>query len=244
MDEGWTRLVLDNYKFRYVGLHNEDFRKGKLNEKCDVIILPDMSTEGIVEGKTRWGGDHYLGSPVVPKAYQGGIGQKGVDALLAFVKEGGTLITFGNTADFAIDKLKIPAVNVLKGVKREEYYAPGSLLRIELDMSHPLAYGMPRHPAIRVTNSPAFRLLPYHREIHAVGYYTDGNPLLSGWLIGPEKIAGHTVLAEIPVEKGRIIVFGFGVQSRAQTYGTFKLLFNAILTSRIEPIHTLESVMK
>ena len=103
---------------------------------------------------------------------------------------------------------------------------------------------MPRHPAVRVTNSPAFRLLPYNREIHAVGYYTDGNPLLSGWLIGPDKIAGHTVLAEIPVDEGRVIVFGFGVQSRAQTYGTFKLLFNAILSSRIESVNTLESVTK
>ena len=244
MDEGWTRLVLDNFTFRYIGLYNEDFRKGRLNEKCDVIILPNMSTDGIIEGKTRWGGDPYLGSPVMPKEYQGGIGQKGVDALLAFIKEGGTLITFGNAANFAIDKLKIPAVNVLKNVKREEYYAPGSLLRIELDTSHPLAYGMPRHPAVRVTNSPAFRLLPYNREIHAVGYYTDGNPLLSGWLIGPDKIAGHTVLAEIPVDEGRVIVFGFGVQSRAQTYGTFKLLFNAILSSRIESVNTLESVTK
>jgi hypothetical protein len=103
---------------------------------------------------------------------------------------------------------------------------------------------MPKQAAIRVTNSPAFRLLPYDREVHAVGYYTDDNPLLSGWLIGLEKLEGHTVLADIPVEKGRVVLFGFGVQCRAQTYGTFKLLFNAILSSRIESVESLKDTIE
>jgi hypothetical protein len=111
-------------------------------------------------------------------------------------------------------------------------------------MSHPLAYGMPSHPAIRVTNSPAFQLLQYHREINAVGYYLGEDLLLSGWLIGEDKLAGNTVLAEIPVEKGRVILYGFGVQSRAQTYGTFKLLFNGILTSNISTVDNLQDVIQ
>ena len=244
MDEGWTRLVLDMYGFSYKTLHNEDMKNEKLIDQYDVIILPSISTSGIVEGRSRRRGEPTLGTTEMPKKYQGGIGNKGVEILLNFVKEGGTLITIGSSTDFAIEKLRVPAVNILKGVDRKEFYAPGSLLQIELDTSQPLAYGMEKHPAIRVSNSPTFRLRPYIREIKAVGYYTDGNPLLSGWLIGPEKIAGHTVLAEIPVEKGRVILFGFGVQSRSQTFGTFKLLFNAIYTSRIEPIETLEVVTK
>ena len=36
------------------------------------------------------------------------------------------------------------------------------------------------------------------------------------------------VLAEVPFEKGRIILFGFPATYHAQPYGTFKLLFNAI----------------
>jgi len=244
MDEGWTRLVLDNFRFEHTSLHNEDIQSGKLAKNYDVIILPDMNTEGIVEGKRRWGGEPYLGVPEMPEKYQGGIDKKGVEALLEFVKNGGTIIAIGNACDFAIDKLKVPAVNVLKEVKPKDYYAPGSLLRIELDNTHPLAYGMPKHAAIRVANSPALRLLPYNREIHAVGYYTDDDPLLSGWLIGSEKLEGHTVLAEIPVEKGRVVLFGFGVQCRAQTYGTFKLLFNAILSSRIEPVESLKDTIE
>ncbi|MFQ6113144.1 MAG: M14 metallopeptidase family protein [bacterium] len=244
MDEGWTRLVLDTFGFSYKNLHNNEVKKGRLADKYDVIILPDLWTSAIVEGRGRRQEEPMIGTALPPKEYQGGIGKEGVEALKAFVKVGGTLITFGNACNFAIEKLRVPAVNVLKGVEQKEFYAPGSLFEMELDNTQPLAYGMPERTAIRFTNSPAFRLLPYIRESKAIGYYGDGNPLLSGWLIGPERLAGKTALAEIPVEQGRVILFGFRVQSRAQTFATFKLLFNAIYTSRMEPIESLERMTK
>ncbi len=245
MDEGWTRLVLDSFGFQYQSLHNDDIKKGKLAAKYDAIIIPDMPVTAIVDGKWRREEEEPLiGTAERPVKYQGGIDKKGIEALKRFVREGGTLITFGNVSNFAIEKLRVPAVNVLKEIDRKEFYAPGSILRIELDNTQPLAYGMPQSVAIRSVNSPAFRLLPYIRESRAIGYYVDENPLLSGWLIGHEKLAGMTALAEIPVDKGRVIMFGFKVQSRAQTHGTFKLLFNAIYTSRTEPIESLEAVSK
>lgn len=228
MDEGWTRLVLDNYKFAYKNIHNREMKQGKLAARYDVIILPDESIDSIVEGKRRWRSEAYLGSAQKPKQYQGGIGKEGVESLTAFIKAGGTLICFGEASELAIEKMRVPAVNVLKDLRGNDFYSPGSLLEVELDLSHPLTYGMPARTAIRMTNSPAFRLLPHIQESRAVGYYGEDNPLLSGWLIGAEKLAGRTALAEIPIEKGRVILFGFRVQSRAQTFATFKLLFNAI----------------
>ncbi|MGD2092475.1 MAG: M14 family metallopeptidase [Candidatus Aminicenantes bacterium] len=241
MDEGWTRLVLDNYRYSYRQLYNEEIKKGKLAEKFDVIILPDLSIPSIVEGKRRrWGySEPSLGDAQQPEKYRGGIGKEGVKALTDFVKAGGTLIAFGQASDFAIEKIRVPAVNVLKGLDGKEFYAPGSLLQIELDTTQPLAYGMPEKTAIRMTNSPAFSLRLHIQESRAIGYYGEDNPLLSGWLKGPEKLAGKTALAEILIEKGRVILFGFRVQSRAQTFGTFKLLFNAIHTSRIKPVKSI-----
>lgn len=229
-DEGWTRLVLDVFKFSYSSLHNAEIKKGNLNAKYDVIIIADMSTETITDGIHRWWyrGEPRIGDTKKPAKYKGGIGKEGVKALKTFVLTGGTLITLGNASNFAIDKIRVPALNVLKNVKSKEFYAPGSLLRLHLDTSHPLAYGMPETTSIRVTNSPAFRLLLHVQESHAVGYYDQENPLLSGWLIGADKLAGRTAFAEIKTEKGKVIMFGFRVQSRAQTYGTFKLLFNSI----------------
>ncbi len=234
MDEGWTRLVLDTFRFSYTPVHNQQIINGNLNNDLDALIIPDMRTNSIVDGTYRWRVSDRLGTPLVPKKYKGGIGAKGVQNLLSFVIDGGTLILLGDACDFGIEKLGLPAYNVTRELESKEYYAPGSLLEIKLDKDHNLSRGMKSHAVIRVTNSPAFRLYSYPRKLDAVGYYEDTNPLRSGWLIGWEEIAGKSVLAEIPAGKGRIIMFGFGVQNRAQTWGTFKLLFNSILSSGYE----------
>ncbi len=242
IDEGWTRLVMDNFKFTYRVVHNNDIRKGRLNQKFDAIIIPEMSTSQLLEGKNKRPDEKKAAEPLIgaarmPEKFRGGIGKEGVQALKDFVKSGGTLITLGKSCNFAIDKIRVPAVNVLKKKKRKEYFAPGALLEMQLDTSHPLAYGMESNVAVRFTSSPAFRLLPHNQESLAVGYFNEDNPLLSGWLIGSSLLAGRTALAEIAVAKGRVILFGFRVQSRSQTYGTFKLLFNAILRSAMTPIN-------
>jgi len=234
MDEGWTRLVLDTFRFSYTPVHNQQIINGNLNKDFDALIIPDMGTSSIVEGTYRWSDSDRLGTPSIPEKYKGGIGSKGIQSLKSFVLNGGTLILFESACNFAIEKLGVPAYDVTSNLTSKEYYTPGSLLEIKLDGDHNLSRGMKSHAVIRVTHSPAFRLFNYPRKLDAVGYYQDTNPLRSGWIIGWEEIAGKSVLAEIPAGKGRIIMFGFGVQNRAQTWGTFKLLFNSILSSRYE----------
>lgn len=234
MDEGWTRLVLDTFRFHYTPIHNQRIINGSLEKDFDAIIIPDMSISGIVDGTYQWADPDRLGNPLTPEKYRGGIGEQGARNLTSFVLKGGTLILLGRACDFGIEKLGIPASNAVKNLSSQEFYAPGALLEIKLDPVHHLTRGMGSRAVIRVTNSPAFNLYSYPEKIDAVGYYEDANPLQSGWLIGWERIAGKTVLAEIPAGRGRFIMFGFGVQRRAQTYGTFKLLFNSILSSAYE----------
>ncbi len=240
MDEGWTRYVLDQFNVAYQILHNEDFKKQNANLKqdLDVIILPDMSTTAIVDGR-RGGGDDaaredepVLGTPEMPKEYQGGIGKEGVEALKAFVKEGGTLLAFGAAANFAIEKIRVPAVNELKGISNKEFYAPGSIFEVDIDTTHPLAYGMESQAYIYFINNPAFRMLPYVKESKIIASYGESSPLRSGWLLGAERVVGKVALAEIPVEKGRVILYGFRVQHRAQALGTYKLFLNALLLNK------------
>ena len=56
--------------------------------------------------------------------------------------------------------------------------------------------------------------------------------LLSGWLDGESVIAGRPAVVQASVGAGRVVLIGFRAQHRAQSHATFRLLFNAIFTSR------------
>ncbi|MCY4554045.1 MAG: hypothetical protein OXC79_10265, partial [Candidatus Poribacteria bacterium] len=64
-----------------------------------------------------------------------------------------------------------------------------------------------------------------------IATYPEFNPLMSGWLEGEKRIRQKAALLEAQLGDGRVILFGFKPQHRGQSYGTFKLLFNAIYYS-------------
>jgi len=222
-DEGWTRLILEQNEFDFSILHDADIRAGNLNDKHDVIILPDSySPESLIEG-------HAKGT--MPPKYVGGITLNGVRNLKLFVENGGTLIFLNSTCNLALNNFGLPARNVLKDIKRQEFICSGSLLRMEFDQSHPVAYGMPKEAASVFSESCAFDIMPSFEDKKvpkSVAKYAQENLLMSGWIHGEKLIQQKSSILDIQCEKGKIILLGFPVQFRAQSYGTFKLLFNAI----------------
>jgi hypothetical protein len=171
----------------------------------------------------------------MPPEYTGGIGPQGVLALREFVESGGTLVFLNRASNFAIEQFKLPVRNVLAGKPRTEFYVPGSILRIELDTSHPIAAGMPRETIAWLEDSPAFEIVnsgdasvPAANVKVIASYPADQNPLLSGWLLGGELLKGKAALVEVQVGEGRIILFGFRPQYRAQSLATYPLFFNAL----------------
>jgi hypothetical protein len=167
-----------------------------------------------------------------PPEYRSGIGNEGVDALKAFVQKGGTLVTLGGASNFAIEKLGLSVRNVVANKSSKEFWCPGSTLRVKFDNANPLAYGMPSEGlALYLGGNPAFEIVPTeHNEWYeTIVTYADGDLLSSGWLIGEETLTKKAGMIAAKYVDGRVILIGFRPQNRAQTHGTFKLLFNALV---------------
>jgi len=224
MDEGWTRWVLEQYGFRSTRLHNAEVRAGALRDKYDAIIFPDQSLNSILEGNTA--------STTRPE-YRGGIGDEGVAALKTFVDAGGTLITLGAASDLAIAKFPVPVRNLKSELTRDQHFAPGSILRVEVDTRHPIGYGMASTANGFYVNSPFFSVVEGFASQRAtvVARYPNTEVLASGWLRGENLMAGHAAVVTIDMNPGRIILFGLRPQHRAQTHATFPMLFNALYLS-------------
>ena len=220
MDEGWTRYVFDTFNVPFQALLDKDVRAGNLRASYDVIVLPSMRLREIVEGRSK---------DTAPPEYAGGITEAGVENLRRFVEDGGTLICFDASAELAVKHFKLPLRNVLEGVKSSEFYGPGSILRLEVDTTHPLARGFGKQADAYFINSSAYEILNGAKsDIRVVARYAERGVLRSGWLLGEKLIAGKIALAEVPFGKGRVVIFGFRPQHRAQTWGTFPFIWNAI----------------
>ena len=234
-DEGWTRWLLEQHRFRYRTLMDKDIQRGKLASKYDVIVIPSDATELITGEKVeeyyekRWAGGSTL--PVYPPEYRSGLGEDGVKKLKEFVEEGGTLLCWGESCDFAIEKLGLPVQNVLKDVKGTSFMCPGSTLHVEVDRGHPLAWGVQGDLLIVFRSHPAFAVKPrVNNDVHRVVLsYPDERIMESGWLTGEEYLSRKAAMVEAGLGKGRVVLYGFQPQMRAQTDATFKLFFNALM---------------
>jgi hypothetical protein len=227
MDEGWTRWVLEQYGFAYTTLHNADLKQGKLRDKFDAVLFPHQDAREIVEG---------LNFRAIRPEYRGGIGEEGVEAIREFVRDGGTLIMMGASCDLAIDKFPIPVRNLKRGLTRDQHFAPGTILRLQVDASHPLGFGMPDETYGFYNNTPFFGLVEgfNSQKASVVARYPNADLLASGWLKGEDLMAGRGAVVAVEMSRGRIVLFGLRPQHRAQTHATFPLLFNALFWSAAE----------
>lgn len=230
MDEGWTRLVLEQFAFPFETLWDDRVLAGDLEEQFDVIILPDDTADMIVGGDEAI--EKRLQNRPVPEHYWSGIGESGVKNVKAFVEAGGTLITLNGACAFAIEKLGLQISDVTTGLSRKEFFCPGSTLRLKTQSSHALAFGMAEDLLGLCWNSPAFAVQPshYNHLYDVVVSYPEHEIRQSGWLIGEQHLAGKAAMVCVSYGEGRVILYGLRPQFRAQTHGTYKLLFNALYT--------------
>lgn len=211
MPSGWTRWLLEQFEFPFEVVFTPDLEKGNLRAKFDALIFVDGASV----------------SSTTP-------------ALREFLNAGGTVIAIGSSASELADTLGLPIADHLavKGVPptAAKYYVPLSVLRVKIDNTQPLAWGMPDVADVMFANSPTFRLSDKTAkdEYRRVAWFDTKEPLRSGWAWGQEKLEGGVAVFDTTVGRGRFVMVGPQILFRAQPHGTFKLLFNGIVQAGVK----------
>ncbi|MBM3291415.1 peptidase M14 family protein [Candidatus Bathyarchaeota archaeon] len=236
MDEGWTRWLFEQYRFSFKTVLDKDIKKGKLINKYDVLIFPSDSKQMITgEGIEEYYEKRFQGMMTFtkwPDGYKTGIGKEGVEKVKEFINDGGTILALNESSNFAIEEFKLPVKNMLTDVKPTEFTCPGSTLHVNVASENQLAWGVQKDLLIIFRTALAFEVKPSKDadKCNVILSYPEERIMESGWLQGEEKLSRKAALVEAKVGKGRVILYGFAPQFRAQSDAAFKLVFNALLS--------------
>jgi hypothetical protein len=238
MEEGWTRWVLDQYEFDLEVLHDPDIRGGDLS-RFDIIVLPDQSASGILNGHAAM---------TMPEGYTGGVGAEGAASLKRFVENGGWVMAFHHAVEFAAEMFGLPVRNAVANVDPKRYFIPGTLIRFGIEPSDYLAYGMAEKGAATFwRHGLVMNVIPaasekqsaegekkLERDIVVYARFPKEDILLDGWAIGEKRfLAGKPAALRAPLGNGNVVLIGFTPDTRGQSRNAFKLIFNPLYASTV-----------
>jgi hypothetical protein len=240
---GWTRFILESFEFPFERVYPPRLDQGELASEYDVLIFPDGAippddSDGSAEQPSN-----------LPEEYAVQFGRVSVERtvprLLEFLEDGGTLISIGGST--VLERhIDAPVSNLLverlpdgteQQLPAEKFFIPGSLLRMQIQDSHPLAFGLPNEVDAVFNNSPTFRVEngAMERGFTPVAWFGE-DPLRSGWAWGEDYIEGGAGVVDASVSNGKLLLFGPEIAFRGQSHGTFKLLFNGIYYPRAREV--------
>lgn len=244
MPSGWTRWILEQFEFPYQVVYPQILDAGDLKSKFDVLVFVDGAARlGGSAGRGGGRGGFAATTPEdLPDQYKGMTGrltaEKTMPQIRKFIESGGSVVTIGSSTTMA-EALGLPVSNYLTemgpdhkehALPQDKFYVPGSLLRMSVDNSNPLAFGVPDHVDVFFDSSPVFKLSPdaSKRRTSAVGWYEGPETLDSGWAWGQQYLDGGTAIAEASLGEGTVVLLGPEVAFRGQPHATFKFLFNGL----------------
>jgi len=217
MAGGWQRWMFDQHGLAYDTLRSEDIREGRLAD-YDVLVLQSQDIRSITDG---------FRPGEVPDQYVGGLGDRGANRIRSFVQQGGRVVAVEAATDFVVEALGLRVRDATSRLGREDFFVPGSIVRLEVEPGTDLAEGVEEEMAAWFwETSRAFEVDDV--RVRVLARYGAGDPLLSGWVLGGEHIAGAPAILEADVGSGSVVLFGFQPNYRGQSVGTWPLLFNAI----------------
>lgn len=242
MPSGWTRWLMEQFKFPFTVVYPQDIDNGNLGKRFDVILFIDAP----IPAENRPFRARQPEAKDVPAEIRNMLGtitvEKTVPMLRAFMEQGGQLITVGNSTSLAY-LLDLPVKNALTTINQKgevqtlsssEYYIPGSILTASIDNKQPENSGMNETADIVFNNSNVFKFTPeaHNQGLRPLAWFSTTEPLKSGWAWGQSWLE-HGILAfAAPVGKGGFYASSPQITFRAQPYGTFKMLFNQLYTEK------------
>ena len=171
--------------------------------------------------------------------------ERTVPQLKRFLDAGGQIVTIGSSTQLAY-MLGLPMRNALvertptggeRVLSADKFYVPGSVLRVAVDSTAPVAAGSASQVDVMFDNSPVFRLNPDAglKGVRPIAWFDNASPLRSGWAWGQNYLEGGVAMAEAKVGRGKLYLFGPEILFRAQPHGTFRLFFNSLLDASRSP---------
>jgi hypothetical protein len=219
-DRRGAQNALTKFSIPYETVFDEDVRNGNLDIPYDVIILPSLSTRQIVFG-------HAAGN--YPAQYTGGITEEGIKQLRAFVLNGGTLICFDESTEFAINHLNLP-VTITTSVKPFlKVPTVGQVIPIEVNRKHSVGQTLRNDIRYYATALRVFTMDELE-SAHVIARYELNQKSRGGNSKEENNISNPVAVADVPLGKGRVILFGFSPTYDRQASATLPLLFRAIAT--------------
>jgi hypothetical protein len=158
--------------------------------------------------------------------------------LQAFLEEGGQVVTIGSSTSLAYH-LNLPVRDALteiangkeRNLPNEKFYIPGSLMQVTIDKDAKAAWGMKTNADVYFDDSPVFSINPDAQtkgSVKPIAWFASDKTLRSGWAWGQSYLKDGVAAFSASVGKGTLLAFGPEITFRAQTHGTFKLVFNQL----------------
>jgi hypothetical protein len=245
MASGWTRWVLEQFEFPFDVVYPPMLDEGNLRDRFDVLVFPSGGIPGVGgQGGGRGGFRGSRDPASIPAEYRDRLGsvtaENTVPQLREFLEQGGTIVTIGSATALGYH-LGLPVRNYKvddngEPLSRQVHFIPGSVLRVRIDNTRPVAWGLGEEVDVSFNNSPVFGLDAGAASagVERLGWIDTATPLRSGWAWGQEALENGVAMIEAGVGSGRLYMFGPEVVRRGQPHGTFKFLFNAIYLAGAE----------
>lgn len=253
-DSGWFRFAIEQYHLDYTLINDDIIRAGNLNDKFDVIIIPELhpfiDPKRILQGiDEKWSPLAYTKTEKYPSHgaidetddMTRGMGFDGVKHLDEFVISGGLLVTLGGGSNLAADLGLVPQVDRINPAT-VKVVNPGSFVKTKiLQKESPITYGYKEKTHIFTGRCPLFEMSFKDRKYIVMQYglttakeypekkEKEGDICLSGMIKNQEMLIHKPAILNIPRKSGRIVIFNFNPIYRYLNHHDFGFLFNTLM---------------